>query len=522
MRTHSITLLLFIFLLGAANRAPWLLLFTLSFLLPLLFTIWLVPGGFAWHRFYYPGHRGPIAPGPVGWPLLGCLTVMGPLAHRKLAELSKSHCAGRLMALSLGATPVVISSHPDTAREILHGAAFCDRPSKVSARLLMFERAIGFAPGGGEHWRHLRRVAATNMFSPRRIAALAELRQRVVDSMVIKIWEEIEGKGEVVLRGVLQRSALESMVGSVFGVGREGEEEELVQMVSEGYELIGEFNLEDYLPFGGLLDFHGVGRRCKHLAARVRELVGRIVERRRRLKVDDDHCMQQDDGDFLSMLLSLPQEERLCDTDIIAVLWEMIFRGTDAVAVLLEWMMARIILHPHIQAKAQQELEAVAGDRPVDDSDLPKLRYLHAVTKEVLRMHPPGPLLSWARLAVRDVHVGKYFVPAGTTAMVNMWAITHDESNWKDPWAFLPDRFLEEDVSPLGSDLRLAPFGSGRRVCPGRALGLATVHLWVARLLQQYRWTAARPVNLSECLRLSLEMKKPLACRVVRRGHNAD
>jgi len=153
----------------------------------------------------------------------------------------------------------------------------------------------------------------------------------------------------------------------------------------------------------------------------------------------------------------------------------------------------------------------------VQDSDIQNLPYLQAIVKEVLRMHPPGPLLSWARLAVHDVHVGKVFVPAGTTAMVNMWAITHDSTIWKDPWAFKPERFIEEDVSIMGSDLRLAPFGSGRRACPGKALGLATVHLWLGRLLHQYRWLPAQPVDLSECLNLSLEMKKPLACCVVHR-----
>jgi len=137
--------------------------------------------------------------------------------------------------------------------------------------------------------------------------------------------------------------------------------------------------------------------------------------------------------------------------------------------------------------------------------------------KEVLRLHPPGPLLSWARLAVHDVHVDKVLVPAGTTAMVNMWAISHDSSIWEDPWAFKPERFLKEDVSIMGSDLRLAPFGAGRRVCPGRALGLATTHLWLAQLLRHFIWLPSQHVDLSECLRLSMEMKTPLRCVVVRR-----
>lgn len=187
-------------------------------------------------------------------------------------------------------------------------------------------------------------------------------------------------------------------------------------------------------------------------------------------------------------------------------------------AILLEWIMARIVLHQDIQTKVQNEIDTWVGrDRHVEDSDIPNLPYLQAIVKEVLRMHPPGPLLSWARLAVHDVHVDKVFVPAGTTAMVNMWAITHDPTIWKNPWTFKPERFIEEDVPIMGSDLRLAPFGSGRRVCPGKALGLATVHLWLARLLHRFRWLPAQPVDLSETLKLSLEMKKPLTCRVVPR-----
>lgn len=198
----------------------------------------------------------------------------------------------------------------------------------------------------------------------------------------------------------------------------------------------------------------------------------------------------------------------------------MIFRGTDTVAILLEWVLARMVLHPDIQAKAQAEIDSVIGTgRTVTDADLPNLPYLHAIVKETLRVHPPGPLLSWARLAIHDTQVGQHFIPAGTTAMVNMWAITHDEKIWSEPETFMPERFLEDDVPIMGSDLRLAPFGSGRRVCPGKAMGLATVQLWLAQLLQSFKWAprANNGVDLSECLKLSMEMKQPLKCMAVSR-----
>jgi len=192
------------------------------------------------------------------------------------------------------------------------------------------------------------------------------------------------------------------------------------------------------------------------------------------------------------------------------------------VAILLEWILARLVLHPEIQLKAQAEIENIVGSsRVVSDSDIPNLPYLQAIVKECLRVHPPGPLLSWARLAIHDVHVGDHFVPAGTTAMVNMWAITHDEKVWSEPEMFKPERFIDEDVSIMGSNLKLAPFGSGRRVCPGKAMGLATVHLWLAMLLQSFKWVPSDDkvdVDLSERLKLSMEMKSPLLCKAIPRG----
>ncbi|XP_043723738.1 cytochrome P450 78A5-like [Telopea speciosissima] len=497
------------------HHYPWplLLLLLLFSLFPFFLNYWLIPGGFAW-RNQHKYSSFPTLPGPFGWPLLGIIPAMGHLSHRKLAELSASLGATRLMAFSMGPTRVIISSHPDTAKEILSGSAFSDRPTKESSRLLMFERAIGFAPSG-EYWRNLRRIAANHMFSPRRISALEGLRQRIGDEMLERVRKEMEWRGFVEVRGIVQKGSLDNVVESLFGrfLGLE-RKEELSLMVEEGYELIEKFNWEDYFPLG-FLDFYGVRRRCHKLAIKVNGLLLQVIEERRK---EEGEYRGRDD--FLSVLLTLPNEDQLSDSDMVAVLWEMIFRGTDVVAILLEWIMARMALHPDIQAKAQEEIHRCTctnGHRHVRDLDIPNLPYLQAIVKEVLRLHPPGPLLSWARLATHDVHVGKFFVPAGTTAMVNMWAITHDRSIWKDPWAFRPERFMEEDISIMGSDLRLAPFGSGRRVCPGKALGLATVHLWLACLLQNFTWLPAQSVDLSECLRLSLEMTKPLACRVLPR-----
>ncbi|KAE9453848.1 hypothetical protein C3L33_14206, partial [Rhododendron williamsianum] len=489
----------------------------------------LFPGGLAWALSKpRPGQAHPI-PGPSGFPLLGLVFAFtSSLTHRVLSNLSRKLSAIQLMAFSIGFTRFIISSDPNTAKDILNSSAFANRPVKESAYELLFHRAMGFAPYG-EYWRNLRRISATHLFSPRRIAHFGRFRENIGSRMVIEIESLMSGSGVVEVKRVLHFGSLNNVMMSVFGKcydfsEKMGDGFELEGLVSEGYELLGTFNWSDHFPVLGWLDLQGVRKRCRDLVGRVNVFVGKIIEEHRAERAENGGGLGEDcAGDFVDVLLDLENENRLSDSDMVAVLWEMIFRGTDTVAILLEWILARMVLHPDIQAKAQSEIDSVVGKtRLVSDSDLPNLPYLLAIVKETLRMHPPGPLLSWARLAIHDTKIGNHFVPAGTTAMVNMWAITHDERVWSDPNEFKPERFVGEDVAIMGSDLRLAPFGSGRRVCPGKAMGLATVHLWLAQLLQSFEWVAADGggggVDLSEVLNLSMEMKNPLVCKAVARA----
>lgn len=477
---------------------------------------WFSPGGCAWAGRLKKGL--PI-PGPRGWPVIGSLMDMSVgLAHRKLDCLARFHGAKKLMAFSLGSTPAVITSDPEVARELLCSPHFANRPLKQSAQQLLFGRAIGFAPNG-EYWRLLRRISSAHLFAPRRIAAHEAGRQADALGMLVDIQNEYQSSGVVRLRGHLQGAALNNIMGSVFGMRFDMSSENenvknLREMVDEGFELLGAFNWADHLPWLRFLDPLRIHARCSKLVPRVKSFVENIIEQHRRSPRKGSSV----DSDFVDVLLSLQGEDKLDEEDMIAVLWEMIFRGTDTTALLTEWTMAELVLNPEVQKKAQIELDQVVGrERSVMDEDIPKLPYIQAVVKETLRVHPPGPLLSWARLSTEDVDIaGGMCVPAGTTAMVNMWSITHDPQIWDSPNEYRPERFVVseggENVDVRGNDLRLAPFGAGRRVCPGKSLGLATVNLWVAKLVHHFEWipSAEHPVDLSEVLKLSCEMAYPL------------
>ncbi|GMI76450.1 cytochrome p450 78a9 [Hibiscus trionum] len=477
---------------------------------------WFYPGGPAWGKYLWlrTKHNNMI-PGPRGFPVIGSMSIMHNLAHHKIAAAAKCFGAKRLMAFSLGDTRVIVTCNPDVAKEILNSLVFSDRPVKESAYSLMFSRAIGFAPYG-VYWRTLRRISATHLFCPKQIG-LTESQRSEIASQMVSIIACRAGTGELSVRDILKKASLNNMMCSVFGSKYQlgspnSETEELSRLIDEGYDLLGKLNWSDHLPWLAGLDLQKIRLRCTRLVPKVNKFVNRIIQQHK-LKTE------RRIDDFVDVLLSLSGPDQLSDNDMVAVLWEIIFRGTDTVAVLIEWILVRMVLHPEIQSKVQAELDEVVGkSRRLTESDISSMVYLQAVVKEVLRLHPPGPLLSWARLAITDTTIDGYEVPAGTTAMVNMWAITRDPEIWVDPLEFMPERFSSTDVelSVLGSDLKMAPFGSGRRSCPGKALSLTTVNFWVRSLLHEYKWMQldANPVDLTERLRLSCEMANPLKVKV--------
>ena len=79
--------------------------------------------------------------------------------------------------------------------------------------------------------------------------------------------------------------------------------------------------------------------------------------------------------------------------------------------------------------------------------------------KEVLRLHPPSPLLVPHESTTPAVVRG-YEIPARTVLFVNGWAIGWDLTAWDAPEEFRPERFVgggaAADRAPLHERVRLA------------------------------------------------------------------
>ncbi|KAI0063532.1 cytochrome P450 [Artomyces pyxidatus] len=153
------------------------------------------------------------------------------------------------------------------------------------------------------------------------------------------------------------------------------------------------------------------------------------------------------------------------------------------------------VLYPEMQQRAQAEVDAVIeGQRLPDYCDRPKLPYIEALCKEVLRWRNVAPLGVPHTVTQDDVYDG-CFIPKGTIVVTNIWAILHDARVYPEPDLFKPERFLTADGLLRDDPILTSVFGFGKRICPGRHLVENTLFIVAASLLATYSIGKAKDVQ---------------------------
>lgn len=97
-----------------------------------------------------------------------------------------------------------------------------------------------------------------------------------------------------------------------------------------------------------------------------------------------------------------------------------------------------------------------------------------------------------------------------------------DPKIWEDPLTFKPERFLENgeayDFDMTGTrEIKMMPFGAGRRMCPGYALSLLHLEYYVANLVWKFEWKCVEgeEVDLSEKQQfITMVMKNPFKANI--------
>ncbi|GAB1206314.1 hypothetical protein APSETT445_004999 [Aspergillus pseudonomiae] len=116
--------------------------------------------------------------------------------------------------------------------------------------------------------------------------------------------------------------------------------------------------------------------------------------------------------------------------------------GSDTTSSTLCSAMLAIIINQAVLEMAQAEVDSVVGPgRFPTFKDIPKLPYLRALCKEVLRWRPVAILGGAPHACSEDDYYRGYYIPQGTIMLGNSWAIIMNPTYYPNPDQFNPLRF---------------------------------------------------------------------------------
>ncbi|KAL6885629.1 hypothetical protein ACP4OV_010408 [Aristida adscensionis] len=446
-------------------------------------------------------------------------------------------------------TTIIKVCYPAVARSMIvdHADAFSNRPVPPFPAGRPVTHSIASAPYG-PFWRALRCNLTADILHRSRLGVLAPIEREAAEALAGSLAAQARAAGsggDMVLRRSLQSGVFALVARLCFGDAMDARG--LATMLRTQQEFFDSFVVVKAAERSWLTRLLHWRRRLRYAGTfhRVNEVVmpGVLAARKRR-----SQCGNNDGGgggfrSYLDSLLELRvpatdgddehSRRPLTDDEVAFLAWEFVGAGTSGVVTCLEWTLAHLAAEPEIQAKLHRE---VAGDRDRKPSLASELRlpYLHAVVLESLRLHPPLPFASRAvHAADEGIAVGEAAVvpPGGAQVSFVLGAMGRDGEVWSDPDEFRPERFLDGGegqgvgLVPGPKEIKMMPFGAGRRHCSGAAMGMAHIKCFLAELVRELEWAPPADgggIDFTELDGFLKWMKTPLRVRITPRTRPSE
>jgi unspecific monooxygenase len=369
-----------------------------------------------------------------------------------------------------------ILNTPDAIRHVLVDNYENYSRTPAGFRVLRPMLGEGLLIAEGRAWKHQRRTLAP-AFTPRAVATLIPHMVAATDETVAKL--RGVSAGPVDLRETMQRMTLEIAGRTMFSFGMDRHGAALRDFVMEyGERLARPHFLDLVLPRGwpAPRDFS----RARFRKRWTRFVAMLIAERRAAGK--QEGAPARDLFDLMNAARDPETNEAFSDEQLGDQVATMILAGHETTATALFWSLYLLALDP----VAQEQLAAEARQAGANgEPDLDRLKFTRAVVDETMRLYPPAFLIARAALGA-DVIAGMP-IRKNDVIVIAPWLLHRHEKLWRDPNAFVPERFLAP--APPPDRFAYLPFGVGARVCVGAHFALVEATLALARIIAAFRVT---------------------------------
>lgn len=187
----------------------------------------------------------------------------------------------------------------------------------------------------------------------------------------------------------------------------------------------------------------------------------------------------------LADLLSATHDDGtpLADAEIRDALVTLLVAGFETTALVLAWTIERIVAHPRVVERINEELARVTGGTPPGPEHLARLEYLDAAIREGLRTRMIFAFV--VRKTKAPFAAGGRWYPTGVHLSPCNYLVHLRPDLYPDPHEFRPERFLERSFAAH----EWFPFGGGHRVCLGMALALYEMKVVLGTLFSRAKLT---------------------------------
>ncbi|HEX2232389.1 MAG TPA: cytochrome P450 [Thermoleophilaceae bacterium] len=223
-------------------------------------------------------------------------------------------------------------------------------------------------------------------------------------------------------------------------------------------------------------------------------------------QIDERRRSGERRDDVLSMLLEAKHEDgsEMSREEIRDELMTALVAGHETTASALGFTFALLAYHQGVLSRLHSELDSS------EDDD-----YLTAVLYEALRRRPVLPQAE-PRLVKKPVRVGDWDYEPGVVLICSAWLVHHDPDIYPDPFAFRPERFLDEQPGTY----TWIPFGGGRRRCLGASFAMVEMKVVLRAALRRF---TLEPVEQLEATgRRMITITPRHSTRVVLRERSAE
>ncbi len=442
-------------------------------------------------------------PGPKPKFLVGNITEFEmSKIHNYVSNIADTY--GQMAVIKLGPKPFVIVSNPDTIRTILKNRPDTFRRTAILESVFSEIGLTGLFSSEGDMWKRHRQLVQPG-FKPSLIKAFYPTITSTSEKIRSVISRSLSDSNQNIafdIKSLFKKFTTDITTKLAFGGDfdcLQEEETEIQKCLSNIFPMINS-RLRSPFPLWRYLKL-----------PKDYKLEKSMVTIKEHLKVFIDNAKQNLESGaepkniLESMILAADDDgDGFTEDELFGNAITLLLAGEDTTANTLAWTIHYLADNPELQEEVYQEIKSNLIGRVPEFDDLDNYPLTYGCLQESMRMKPVVPISSSEVL--EDTVVDGYFLTKGTPLMLLISNEGRNADTFPDPDKFDPKRWVELPLEKIKSNEKATmPFGSGARICPGRALSIMEMKAALITILSDFRFTHHNGVaTTDDCVEFTL------------------